>query len=278
MRQSCGGAAAGACSLCPVRERIVGGQASEAELHRYGHSLGVLQSQATLGVSGPGGAAPVLWCAGTVAFFPAGASIIQPDGEAFRETLITLGCGRFADVAKGDVDVARINWRFQDMTQNRVMAPMVMSAIAMAESGACKRWPLLVESSWVALTGAVVMSFAGLANFRPASGMSRARRGRVTDFIETNIGRQITVAELADVAAMSRFHFTRSFKLSFGVSPLHYLAHRRVDSAKQLLLEGAAPLIDIAALTGFCSQAHMTTVFQRVLGVTPGEYRREMAP
>lgn len=74
---------------------------------------------------------------------------------------------------------------------------------------------------------------------------------------------------------MSRFHFTRSFKLSFGVSPLHYLAHRRVGLAKLLLRGGRSPLVDVAALAGFCSQAHMTTVFQRVLGVTPGEYRRK---
>lgn len=271
--KSCGGPSA-FCQVCPLKVRTVTADSVSPDLLREDHTVGILETPAALGVIGPGGMAPVDWDAGTTAFFPAGVGLIRPEGVEFRETLMSIGSQRFADAVRGDVDLSRLDMRFTVLT-GPVSLPMVASVRAMAESGACRNWPLLVESSWVALTGAVIMSLATVAGRRPASGMNSARKVRVTDYVEANIGRQITVAELSDVAAMSRFHFTRSFKLSFGVSPLHYLAHRRVGLAKLLLRGGRSPLVDVAALAGFCSQAHMTTVFQRVLGVTPGEYRRK---
>lgn len=72
---------------------------------------------------------------------------------------------------------------------------------------------------------------------------------------------------------MSRFHFLRAFTRAFGVTPYAYTIDRRVLNARRLLSEGTP--ISMAALeAGFADQAHLTQVFLKTIGVTPGEFRR----
>lgn len=84
---------------------------------------------------------------------------------------------------------------------------------------------------------------------------------------------RISLAEMADRAGLSRFHFLREFRRAYGVTPHAYAVNRRVMNARQLLLQGRP--ISMAALeSGFADQAHLTRVFLRTMGVTPGEFRR----
>ena len=99
------------------------------------------------------------------------------------------------------------------------------------------------------------------------------KKQRLTGYIEENLNRHITLAELADVAAMSKYHFARCFKLAFGKTPSQYIACRRVERAKVLLRGTSIPLSEVAYACGFASQSHMTTVFKRLAGATPGSYR-----
>lgn len=83
---------------------------------------------------------------------------------------------------------------------------------------------------------------------------------------------RLTVTELAAEAGLSRFQFTRAFARATGLSPLAYLTQQRLGRAKQLLRQGASPVV--AALeTGFFDQSHFSRHFKRVVGVTPGQYR-----
>ena len=96
----------------------------------------------------------------------------------------------------------------------------------------------------------------------------------VIDYIEGNIDRGLDLASLAGVAAMSVYHFARRFKETVGMSPHAYVLSRRIRRAREMLDRDEASLALVAVACGFSSQAHFTTVFQRDLGVTPGEYRR----
>ncbi|QDE38804.1 helix-turn-helix transcriptional regulator [Luteibacter pinisoli] len=58
-----------------------------------------------------------------------------------------------------------------------------------------------------------------------------------------------------------------------GHKPHDYLQLCRIERAKDLLAEGNRSLIDIAMEVGFRTQAHFTTVFQRVAGRTPHSWR-----
>ncbi len=104
-------------------------------------------------------------------------------------------------------------------------------------------------------------------------GFTAERYKRVLDFIEANLERTIAVEELADVAAISPYHFSRLFKETLGQSPHQFVMRFRVERAKKLLADANAPLIDIALSCGFADQAHFSRVFKQVSEMTPREYR-----
>jgi AraC family transcriptional regulator len=107
-------------------------------------------------------------------------------------------------------------------------------------------------------------------------GLSPSRRRRVIDYIEDNLEGDFTVAELADVACLSRHHFARSFKAALGQSPSDYVAARRLMHGRTLLADPGLSLADIAARCRFSSQAVFGRAFRRQVGMSPGEYRRRL--
>lgn len=99
---------------------------------------------------------------------------------------------------------------------------------------------------------------------------------RATEFINDNLGRDITLAEIAANVEMSPYYFVRSFKQSTGLPPHQYLVEQRVARAKILLKETAIPLADIAYGLGFASQSHFTSLFRRLTATTPKAYRKSL--
>ena len=81
---------------------------------------------------------------------------------------------------------------------------------------------------------------------------------------------------LAAETGYSRSHFLRMFEAATGLTPHRYLLQLRLERAQELIRKGSTSLIDIAALCGFSSHAHMSRVFRQVLGVTPSQYRRSL--
>ena len=138
---------------------------------------------------------------------------------------------------------------------------------------------LLVETLAAALAVHVVRQYSNLA---PASISLPSARGaldhrrlrRVTDFIEAELGEDLTIEALAKEASLSPFHFARAFKGATGSAPHRYLTYRRIERAKTLIGEGELPLADVADECGFSSQAHFTRRFKQFVGTTPGEYRK----
>lgn len=108
----------------------------------------------------------------------------------------------------------------------------------------------------------------------PRGGLTRNNAQRVVEYVEANLGRLVTVRELADVAELSTHHFVRMFKRSLGVTPYQYLLQRRVERAKELLRGKPASLAEVGLSTGFGSQSHFTSTFHRAVGATPAEFQR----
>jgi AraC-like DNA-binding protein len=107
----------------------------------------------------------------------------------------------------------------------------------------------------------------------PTNGLSRERLKRVCDYIETHLDDRLALVDLAGVACLSPYHFSRSFKQAVGVGPQRYVMHRRVERAKTLMRRTDRPLAMIAQEVGFADQSHLTSVFRREIGVTPGHFR-----
>jgi AraC family transcriptional regulator len=141
-------------------------------------------------------------------------------------------------------------------------------------------WPLLIETNALSLAVAAIASLspkASVAFQQKPYGLDCARRKRVCDFIKGNMHRQITLAEMAEVAGMSQFHFTRLFKSKTGMSPLAYVAQKRIELTKTALRSSGATLAQVAIDCGYASQSHLTTAFKAVTGMTPGQYRKSVS-
>jgi AraC family transcriptional regulator len=111
----------------------------------------------------------------------------------------------------------------------------------------------------------------------PSNGLSRDRLKRVREYIETHLNDRLTLADLAGVACLSPYHFSRSFKQAVGVSPQRYVIRRRLERAKTLMRRTNEPLAEIAYRVGFSDQSHLTSIFRRETGLTPGRYRAALA-
>jgi AraC family transcriptional regulator len=139
--------------------------------------------------------------------------------------------------------------------------------------------PLYGDSLGMALAAHLVRRYAtssaaARAVIAPRGGLSRPQLARVTELIEGQLERRLTLVELAAAAGVSPSHFKALFKRSTG-SPVHrYVVARRVERARALLLEGDAAIAEVALQVGFADQSHLARWMRRVAGVTPRELVR----
>jgi AraC-like DNA-binding protein len=82
-----------------------------------------------------------------------------------------------------------------------------------------------------------------------------------------------TLAELAGLAGLGRFQLLRRFRQALGTTPHAWLVQQRAERARGLLTRGVA-IAEAAAACGFADQSHLTRVFVRCFGFTPGAWRR----
>jgi len=95
------------------------------------------------------------------------------------------------------------------------------------------------------------------------------------DYLHAHFSEDISLERLANVAHLSPFHFSTVFRTEFGLPPHLYLTQLRVYRARDLLRIGL-PIADAALRTGFVDQSHLNRHFKRILGVTPGQYRKNV--
>ena len=105
-------------------------------------------------------------------------------------------------------------------------------------------------------------------------GLAPWQERRAKELLDAHIGGGVTLDVLARACELSNRHFTRAFRQSTGMAAQQWLQYRRTEKAKQLLEKSAASLSSIALDCGFADQSHFTRTFSRVVGVTPGTWRR----
>lgn len=141
------------------------------------------------------------------------------------------------------------------------------------------------QAAQMSLARATALLLANRGRDRGSHVASMASRGelprwqakRLVDYIEQNLSRTISSAELLALTNISAGHFFRSFKVTFGEPPFAYIARRRIERAQELMLTTGDPLCQIALACGLCDQSHLTRQFRRLVGVTPSAWRREHA-
>lgn len=131
-----------------------------------------------------------------------------------------------------------------------------------------------LESLCIALLVEMFKPIVARKTRRPRQSFDKRKIRALLDYIDANLDGDLAIQKLAGFAGVSAHQLSRVFKSVVGESPHNYVVQRRTDAARQLLLHENYPLADIAFATGFSSQSHMTTVFKKVLGVTPASIRR----
>jgi AraC family transcriptional regulator len=97
------------------------------------------------------------------------------------------------------------------------------------------------------------------------------RLRRVLEFVEAHAAEGLSLVRLADVAALSPFHFARAFKLATGWSPHRYVTAMRIELARRLLLRGRQTVESIAEQAGFVNINHFRRLFRQRLGLLPSQ-------
>jgi AraC family transcriptional regulator len=104
-------------------------------------------------------------------------------------------------------------------------------------------------------------------------GLTGHRLRKVIDFIQENHERELALAEMAEAAGISPFHFAREFKRATGLAPHQYLIKIRIERAKAWLTKSELPIVEVSLRAGFNNQSHFTRLFHQRTGLTPKAYR-----
>lgn len=100
----------------------------------------------------------------------------------------------------------------------------------------------------------------------------------VVTYIREHLAEPITVEGLADVAGLPLRQFERLIRRTFGLPTKQYMTQVRVTAAGELLKSTQLPLAEIATRCGWYDQSAFSKQFTKIVGVTPGEYRRRTQP
>lgn len=101
------------------------------------------------------------------------------------------------------------------------------------------------------------------------------RIAKVISFIENNISLEFSNKSLADLANMATNAFARLFKEDTGFTIQNFIKSKRIHTACLLLLHTNQSIDEIAEKTGFVNRYHFTRIFNQIIGIPPGKYRKE---
>lgn len=124
-----------------------------------------------------------------------------------------------------------------------------------------------------ALVTRIVVALASESHRVSRDALAPARLARVLRYIEEHLAEPISTSDLAAIAGLSTAHFARAFARETGDPPHRFVTKRRVCRARDLLSSNDGSIAEIAARTGFSSQAHLSTVFRKEVGISPARYR-----
>jgi len=95
-------------------------------------------------------------------------------------------------------------------------------------------------------------------------------------YLGENCGASVQVWEAARICRMSESYFMSFFRQVTGLSFIKYLNQYRIERSQFLLANTDESMVDISQKVGFCDQSYFGTVFRRLVGLTPGAYRRRL--
>ncbi len=197
-----------------------------------------------------------------------------PDGDnVVRVFLPRMSFDRLADQC-GAARIVRL-----ELHHGIAAGDVVLSHLGACLSHAIERASaqnlIVVEKIAMAVTSHLAQRYGGMrAPKLPTSGgLSPWQLRLARNTLERDLGQEVRLQSLAEACGLSVSHFSRAFRRSTGLAPHRWLMRRRVEVAKEMLLEGDTPLAEIALACCFFDQSHFIRVFSSVAGVPPGRWR-----
>jgi AraC family transcriptional regulator len=221
-----------------------------------------------------GRARPIRFGALTMAWHPAGGQVAVKGHDVRGGFVAFTYPDGYHDRMLGDRRRPEITYSVDNLS-----SPAVANLVSYAEAtvaGPGTVDPMALE--WLAGLAYVetLRSLGTLSEHKPPRMVSNRDISRAIDYIEEQIGSDLSHAELAGLVGVPVATLARSFKLATGQSLHQFVLARRIAQARRMMEAADANLADIAYACGFASQQHMTTVFSRHLGTTPARYRAQV--
>ncbi|MCP4459064.1 MAG: helix-turn-helix transcriptional regulator [Cytophagales bacterium] len=94
------------------------------------------------------------------------------------------------------------------------------------------------------------------------------------DYLISNLQYQISIDRICEEVGMSKYHFIRTFKMLFGVSPHQYLKRARINFSEELLKNTKLEIAEIATKSGYESPSAFSRVFKELIHTSPIAYRK----
>jgi AraC-like DNA-binding protein len=105
----------------------------------------------------------------------------------------------------------------------------------------------------------------------PADVLVHLRKAR--DLADRDYARKLDLDRLADAAGLSKFHFLRLFRATYGMTPGQYVSQRRLERSQELLRNTNLTVTEVCHTVGFSSLGTFCTRFTRLTGETPSQFQ-----
>ncbi|HWZ74782.1 MAG TPA: AraC family transcriptional regulator [Casimicrobiaceae bacterium] len=162
------------------------------------------------------------------------------------------------------------------MTLSKVEHALGMMRIYLVECAAQNDWGDDRSEELAQTIVACIRQTADQAAQKPPERDPRLTREvlrRSIRFVNDNLDTKLKWGEIAIALGLDPFTFGRGFKLATGMTPHQYIIRCRLRRAMRLLARDELTLADVALEVGCSCQSHLTTLFRKHLGTTPGAFR-----
>jgi AraC-like DNA-binding protein len=100
---------------------------------------------------------------------------------------------------------------------------------------------------------------------------------RARDHADRSYAQPLNLDELASIACMSKYHFLRLFKATYGMTPMEYVSQRRIERAQDLLRATNLTVTEVCFAVGFSSLGSFSSRFRALVGEGPSDFQRRYA-
>lgn len=97
---------------------------------------------------------------------------------------------------------------------------------------------------------------------------------KVKIYIDKNYNENISLKSIAEAVNANQYYLSHIFKEETGFSPMQYVTRRRIGEAQNLLINTQLSITEIAANVGYNNSNYFQNVFKKIVGYTPGSYRK----